>query len=123
MTGPQEDGDRPAVPGLEPPDGRTRPLDMAGDPDRFDATRSTEPVFDPDEHPRVVEPTAPGGGLDPAKDPDRFRPPGQGQSLTDLLGEGAHVDGRDGYQWVAGLLGVLGFLALVAFLFQNVVRP
>jgi hypothetical protein len=86
MTGPQEDGDRPAVPGLEPPDGRTRPLDTA-------------------------------------KDPDRFRPPGQGQSLTDLLGEGAHVDGRDGYQWVAGLLGVLGFLALVAFLFQNVVTP
>lgn len=79
--------DRPAVPGLEPADGRTRPLDMS-------------------------------------QDPDRFRPPGQGQSLPELLGEERTYQGeRDGYQWVFGLLGVLVFLALVAFLFANVLEP
>ena len=79
--------DRPAVPGLEPADGRVRPLD-------------------------------------PAQDPDRFRPPGQGQSLPELLGEaGTHEGERDGYQWAFGLLGVFAFLALVAFLFSNVLSP
>ena len=136
-----EDPDRPAVPGLEPADGRTRPLDMSQDPDRFDAAR-----FDPDEHPRVVEPAPPAPrrlgaaddpdrfdpdappelprGLDPAYDPDRFLPPGQGQSLTDLLGKAGTYEGdRDNYQWVAGLIGVLAFLALVAFLFNSVLTP
>jgi hypothetical protein len=104
------DPDRPAVPGLEPADGRTRPLDLSQDPDRFQ----------PDDHPRVVEPTR---ALDPAQDPDRFLPPGQGQSLTDLLGDRAYEEQRDGYQWVAGLLGVVAFLALVAFLFGEVLSP
>ncbi len=133
------DPDRPAVPGLEPADGRTRPLDPAQDPDRFV----------PEEHPRVVEPAPPTSrrlgaaddpdrfdpaadsappelprGLDPAYDPDRFRPPGQGQTLTDLLGkEGTQEGERDGYQWVAGLLGVFAFLALVAWLFNSVLTP
>ena len=125
-----DDPDRPAVPGLEPADGR--PLDMSKDPDRFD----------PDEHPRLVEPVRgldmskdpdrydpdqdvedPSRGLDMAKDPDRYLPPGQGQTLTDLLGPGAQEGSRDGYQWVAGLLGVFAFLALVAFLFNNVLTP
>jgi hypothetical protein len=113
------DPDRPAVPGLERADGQ--PLDMSQDPDRFDPDRDTGAVFDPDEHPRVVEPVAP---LDPRNDPDRFLPPGQGQSLTDLLGKAGTYEGdRDGYQWIAGLLGVLAFLALVAFLFQSVLEP
>jgi hypothetical protein len=150
------DPERPALPGLEPADGRTRPLDTSQDPDRFV----------PEEHPRVVEPaprddalppvvaslptsppTSPPTsrrlgaaddpdrfdpdaapelprGLDPAYDPDRFRPPGQGQTLTDLLGkEGSHQGERDGYQWVAGLLGVFLFLALVAWLFNSVLTP
>jgi hypothetical protein len=104
-----------AVPGLEPADGRTRPLDMSKDPDRFD----------PDEHPQIVEP-APvlPRGLDPAKDPDRFLPPGQGQTLNDLLGPAGTYEGeRDNYQWIAGLLGVVAFLALVAFLFNSVLTP
>ena len=133
------DPDRPAVPGLEPADG------PQVEPDR-------EPVFDPAEHPRVVEPAPrrlvaaddpdrfdpdrfepsrePASppelprDLDPRQDPDRFLPPGQGQSLTDLLGKAGTYEGeRDGYQWVAGLLGVLAFLALVAFLFQSVLEP
>ena len=128
------------VPGLEPADGRARPLDRSQDPDRFDPDR---------DHPRVVEPAPPTSrrlgaaddpdrfdptkadappelprGLDPQYDPDRFLPPGQGQSLTDLLGkEGTHEGDRDGYQWIAGLLGVMAFLALVAFLFNNVLTP
>ena len=128
-----------AVPGLEPADGRTRPLDMSRDPDRFD----------PDEHPRLVEPAPTGRldvsqdpdrydpsqdtgpaapvtprGLDPAQDPDRFLPPGQGQTLNDLIGASRTYEGdRDGYQWIAGLLGVVAFLALVAFLFNSVLTP
>ena len=107
--------DLPAVPGLEPADGRTRPLDMSQDPDRFDPTA----------HPRVVEPVPEQPrGLDPARDPDRFRPPGQGQSLPELIGEERTYEGeRDGYQWVFGLLGVLAFLAIVAYLFGNVLTP
>lgn len=102
------DPDRPAVPGLEPPDARTPPLDMSQDPDRFD----------PDAAPELPR------GMDPAYDPDRFRAPGQGQTLTDLLGkEGTQEGERDGYQWVFGLIGVFLFLALVAFLFNNVLTP
>ncbi len=99
-----------AVPGLEPSDGR-RPLDMSKDPDRFDPTA-------PDLPPELPR------GLDPADDPDRFLPPGQGQSLPELLGKAGTYEGdRDGYQWVFGLLGVLAFLAVVAFLFGNVLTP
>ncbi len=107
---PEQDhpADRPAVPGLEPADAPAPRLDMSKDPDRFDA------AADP-ELPR---------GLDPAYDPDRFRPPGQGQTLTDLLGkEGTQEGERDNYQWAFGLLGVFVFLALVAFLFNNVLTP
>lgn len=115
--------DLPAVPGLEPADGRSRPLDMSQDPDRYDPSRDTA-AFDPADHPRVVEPVPEHPRkLDPSQDPDRFLPPGQGQSLTDLLGDGAYEEKRDGYQWVAGLLGVFLFLALVAFLFNNVLTP
>lgn len=99
------DPDRPPVPGLEPADGRTPPLDPTQDPDRFV----------PEDHPRVVE---------PVPDTGRDLPPGQGQTLKDLLGEtGGQEGGRDGYQWVAGLLGVFAFLALVAWLFNDVLTP
>lgn len=120
------DPDLPAVPGLEPADGRTRPLDLSQDPDRYDAERDTAgrdggAVFDPDEHPRLVELPR---GLDPSQDPDRYLPPGQGQSLPELLGEaGTHEGERDTYQWVFGLVGVFAFLALVAYLFGSVLTP
>ena len=79
--------DLPAVPGLEPADGRTRPLDMS-------------------------------------QDPDRYLPPGQGQSLPELLGEaGTHEGERDNWQWAFGLIGVFLFLALVAWLFSEVLVP
>ena len=86
-------------------------LGAADDPDRFDPSR---------------EPAAPElpRGLDPAYDPDRYRPPGQGQTLADLLGkEGTHEGDRDGYQWVLGLIGVFLFLGIVAFLFNSVLTP
>ena len=135
------DPDRPPVPGLEPSDGRTPPLDMTQDPDRFvpeDHPRVVEPApvppprrvlgaaddpdrFDPD---REVAPPELPRGLDPRNDPDRYLPPGQGQTLTDLLGvEGSHQGERDNYQWVAGLVGVFLFLGLVAFLFNSVLTP
>ena len=130
------DPDRPAVPGLEPADGRTRPLDRAQDPDRFvpeDHPRLIEPAprvlgaaDDPDRYdPERDDPAAPDlpRGLDPAYDPDRYVPPGQGQTLTDLLGKGSQEGERDNYQWVAGLVGVFLFLALVAFLFNSVLTP
>jgi hypothetical protein len=118
------DPDRPAVPGLESADGRTRPLDPSQDPDRYDRARSDSgAVFDPDEHPRMIEvPEHPR--VDPKQDPDRYLPPGQGQSLPDLLGKaGTHEGERDGYQWVFGLIGVFLFLALVAYLFSEVLVP
>lgn len=92
------------VPGLGP----SGPLDMSQDPDRYDPVRDA---------------TAPVAPVDMAQDPDRFRPPGQGQTLTDLLGEGAHEDERDNFQWAIGLLSVLAFIALVAWLFGSVLSP
>ena len=116
--------ERPVVPGLEPADGRARPLDMSKDPDRFDASRDSGPVFDPEEHPRLVEAPPAHPRVDPRHDPDRFLPPGQGQSLEDLLGKaGTHEGERNGYEWVAGLVGVFAFLALVAYLFNSVLTP
>ena len=139
------DPDRPAVPGLEPADGRSRPaepdtqrfhveehprvvepaprtsrrLGAADDPDRFDPERVAAAAARPPDLP----PDLPRG-LDPRHDPDRFVPPGQGQTLTELLGkEGSQEGDRDGYQWVAGLIGVFLFLALVAFLFNSVLTP
>ena len=107
---------------------RTPAMDMSHDPDRFDAARtpamdmSQDPDrFDPD---RVEPAPELPRGLDPAYDPDRYRPPGQGQTLTDLLGkEGTHEGDRDGYQWVLGLVGVFLFLGIVAFLFNSVLTP
>jgi hypothetical protein len=66
--------------------------------------------------------------LDPALDPDRYDPardlpPGQGQTLPELLGEGAFEEKRDNYQWAIGLLGVLAFLALVSWFFSSVATP
>lgn len=130
MTSEPRDTDPPVVPGLTPADGQPVPS----------ARRSEEsaPVFDPQEHrPRVLgatddpdrfdasadqqPPSSPR--VDPAKDPDRYLPPGQGQSLTELLGPGAQEDERDNWQWAFGLLGVLVFLGLVAFLFGTVLSP
>ena len=56
--------------------------------------------------------------LDLSKDPDRFdpakqQPPGRGQTLPELLGDGAQ-ETRDNWQWLYGLAGVLGFLLLVS---------
>lgn len=99
-VGSRED-DLSIVPGLGP-------LDMAQDPDRYDPSR---------------EVVAPAGRLDPAQDPDRYLPPGQGQTLTELLGEGAHEQPRDGYQWITGLLGVFLFIALVSWFFTSVATP
>jgi hypothetical protein len=87
-------------------------LDMSQDPDRYDAAR----------------PTPPTGRLDPAHDPDRARPgaevpPGQGQTLTELLGDGAHEQKRDNYEWAFGLIGIIAFLALVSWFFSSVVTP
>lgn len=104
--GGQPEDDLSIVPGLAP----TGRLDPAADPDRFDPNRSA---------PHVAGPT---GRLDPAADPDRYvaaGPPGQGQSLTDLLGPGAQETSRDGYEWAFGLLAVLAFLALVAWVFGS----
>ena len=121
MTDPRQDPDRYAsseqddlsiVPGLG--EGRTRPLDLSQDPDRFENGLAGEPDAPP-ELPR---------GLDPRHDPDRFLPPGQGQSLTDLLGKaGAHEDDREGWEWVYGLLTLLAFLAVVSLLFTYVLSP
>jgi hypothetical protein len=91
-------------------------LDPALDPDRYDPSRDAELA------------AGPPGGLDPALDPDRYDPrrdlpPGQGQTLTDLLGEGAHEEPRDNYQWALGLLGMVVFLALVSWLFGSVFSP
>jgi len=61
------------------------------------------------------------GPLDPRHDPDRYDGT---QNLTDLVGKaGAFEEERDNYQWALGLLAVLGFLAAVAFLFNNVLTP
>ena len=90
--------------------GPTGPLDMSQDPDRFD------PALDPVQQPVVV------GPLDLSRDPDRM--PGQGQSLTDLIGKDrSYEEDRDGYEWIFGLLAVLAFLAIVAFFFSSVLSP
>ena len=79
-------------------------LDPAQDPDRFDPARDT------------------AGPLDPAADPDRYDPNREAPTLPGLLGSGAFEEERDGLTWVLGLLGVLGFLALVSVLLTVVPR-
>jgi hypothetical protein len=83
----------------------TQPLDPSKDPDRY----------------------APGpqdsGPLDLTKDPDRYQPPevtsrGRGETLTELIGDGAYEDKRDNLTWLVGLAGVIGFLVLVSLLLQ-----
>lgn len=124
-TGPQDgrpaaatDDDLSIVPGLGPvPSPRAEVpgrLDPSLDPDRYDPAR--DGAYDP------------AGPLDPALDPDRYDPagdvpPGQGQTLPELLGEGAFEDKRDGYEWAIGLLGVIAFLALVSWFFGSVASP
>ncbi len=95
-----------------------RRLGAADDPDRFDPDRPDSTSSDTP-LPELLR------GLDPAYDPDRFAPPpGQGQSLVDLIGkERTHEGERDNYQWAIGLVSVLAFLALVAFLFNSVLTP
>jgi hypothetical protein len=118
---PWPDDDPSIVPGLGEPGELPAPrteatppthLDPAGDPDRYDPGRASAPI----------------GPLDPALDPDRHPaprevPPGQGQTLTELLGEGAHEEKRDGYEWVFGLIGILAFLALTSWFFTSVATP
>ena len=110
-----------------PADGR---LDMSKDPDRFDPTASPYPAdgrLDMSKDPARFDPsadiTAVGGPLDRSLDPDRYRPPGQGQTLTDLLGEGAQEDTRDNLSWAYGLLSVIAFLALVSWFFSSFATP
>jgi hypothetical protein len=92
------------VPGLGP----SGPLDMSKDPDRYDPSADITEI---------------GGPLDRSLDPDQYRPPGQGQTLTELLGEGAHEDTRDNLSWAYGLLSILAFLALVSWFFTSVATP
>jgi hypothetical protein len=97
------------------------PLDPAQDPDRFraDADGPVDPARDPD------------GPLDPAFDPDRYDPQRDGQqrdgqssslgrTLPELLGDGAYEDPRKPYAWLTGLVGIVAFLLLVAFLIGRV---
>lgn len=58
------------------------------------------------------------GPLDPSQDPDRFPATdrGRGESLKDLLGEGAQEDDRDGWTWLLGLGMVFAFLLLITLL-------
>jgi hypothetical protein len=124
MTNPEPDPRDRATGGVDPTDdssivpglGPSGPLDMSKDPDRYDPTR--DPLADAPYDPTVV-----GGPLDRSLDPDRYRPPGQGQTLTDLLGEGAHEDKRDNAQWAWGLLSILAFLAFVSWFFTSVATP
>jgi hypothetical protein len=71
-------------------------MDPGEDPDRYDPTRDAAPV-------------AP---LDPASDPDRFHNP----TLPGLLGDGAHEDERNNWQWVIGLVSMFAFLIAVSLL-------
>lgn len=122
-TATQDEDDLSIVPGLgpvPPPRAEAAPsrLDPALDPDRYDPARAGAPD----------EAAAPVGPLDPTFDPDRYdpardAPPGQGQTLPELLGEGAFEEKRDNYQWAIGLLGVLAFLALVSWFFSSVATP
>jgi len=54
--------------------------------------------------------------MDMSQDPDRFDP--AGQTLPELLGDGAYEDTRDNITWLIGLACVIGFLVLVSLLIQ-----
>jgi hypothetical protein len=100
----------------------TTPLDPANDPDRYDPTRDAGPE----------------GPLDWALDPDRYdpdrddppkveRPPlvlgrtgGRRSTLPELIGkEASFQDSPSPYIWVLGLLGIVAFLLLFAFVFSH----
>ncbi|MDT7571284.1 MAG: hypothetical protein QOE05_1458 [Actinomycetota bacterium] len=101
----------------------TTPLDPANDPDRYDPTR---------------ESAVPEGPLDWALDPDRYdaerddppkpeRPPlvlgrtgGRRSTLPELIGkEASFQDSPSPYIWVLGLIGIVAFLLLFAFVFSH----
>lgn len=102
-----------------------------------------DPDLDPDRYRPGAEPAAAdlpvAGPLDMAQDPDRYRPgglelpweaeqedPGSargGRTLPGLLGDGAHEDERDNAAWALGLIGMIVFLGLVAWLFGSVIEP
>lgn len=87
------------------------PLDPAGDPDRFDPAAPAAPT----------DTGSIDWVLDPSHDPDRFAPPlrsGQGETLRELIGEGAQEEPRDTWTWLIGLGAVIGFLLLVSLLAQ-----
>lgn len=108
----------------------TRPLDPAGDPDRYDPTRDDRPL------------TSETGPLDWALDPDRYdpaqdtappptakieRPPlvlgrtgGRRSTLPELIGKDASFeDNPSPYAWALGLVATVLFLLLVAFIFSH----
>ena len=109
--------------------GMTGPLDPAGDPDRYD----------PDRDDGAPETGAARGPLDWALDPDRYDPSldadppqaeraplapgrtgGRRSTLPDLLGkEGSFQDTPSPYVWVLGLVGIVAFLLLFAFVFSH----
>lgn len=126
--------------------GRTRPLDMSKDPDRFVADAPLpvraprlDPARDPDRYdarqsasddvglddlmaaPSAARPAR----IDPTADPDRYRTSaGAGQNLEEILGtERTHEGDRSGFEWIAGLVAVLAFILVVAYLFGNVLKP
>ncbi len=95
----------------------TAPLDPSNDPDRYDPDRDN-----------AFHAGGPPGPLDPALDPDRYDPaagvpvqrPGRsGETLTELLGEGSYNDKPNPYVFLLGLLAVVAFLGLVAWIFSN----
>jgi hypothetical protein len=107
------DDDLSIIPGLGPvPAPRAEPTGRL-DPDRYDPARSERADY-------------PSGPLDLSQDPDRYDPASDvpvGKTLPQLLGEGAHEDERNTYEWAYGLLIVVGFLALVSWFFSSVVSP
>ena len=71
-------------------------IDPGADPDRYDPTHEVAPV----------------GPLHPEDDPDRFHNP----TLPGLLGDGAHEDERNNWQWVIGLASMFAFLIFISLL-------
>jgi hypothetical protein len=111
--------------------GPHRGLDPALDPDRF-VPDGGGPDSGDVAVPGSVGPgqssavDVPGGPLDPRLDPDRYEnavadpADARGKDLTQLIGKDrSFEEERSPYLWVAGLLMVLGFLALVSLFFAN----
>jgi hypothetical protein len=78
----------------------TRPLDPANDPDRYDPAKDTV---------KQVRPPLPAG-----------RRGGRRSTLPELIGkEASFQDSPSPYLWLLGLLGVVSFLLLFAFVFSR----